>query len=92
VILGKKRFQERVKESIHKNTAVIPSAAMGKPTFYHFHPSLFYVNFLAAIFNSLYQMRYRDYHKWWVGTDLKGGGHGPCQSTILVFNCKQQGN
>jgi hypothetical protein len=29
-------------EHTHKNTAVIPSAAVGSPTFFHFHLSLFY--------------------------------------------------
>jgi len=40
VILGKKCFQKSVKESTHKHNAVIPSAAMGKPTFFHFHINL----------------------------------------------------
>ena len=40
-----------VKESTHKN-AVIPSAAVGNPTFFHFNLSLLHINFLAGIFNS----------------------------------------
>jgi hypothetical protein len=87
VILGKKCFQERVKESTHKNTAVIPSAAMGNPTFFHFH-----INLLAGIFNSLYQMRSKRLSQTVGRYRLERRGHGPCPSTILVFNYEQQGN
>jgi hypothetical protein len=32
-----------------------------------------------------------DYHEWWIGKDLKGGGRGAFEDTMRVFNWRDWG-